>query len=177
MRVAFVGTAAGIEARVVPPTGYALHLLPGRQLRGGGVGRAVVGGLAAVRSVGGALALLRRLRPGLVVGVGGYASVAGVVAAALARLPALLMEQNVVPGAANRVLARLARRVCVGFAESVAYLPAERTVHHRDRRSERAAVPSAAARSTPMPACWRDRALPADSPPVSASSRPADLTP
>ena len=129
LRVGFVGTATGIEARVVPETGHPLHLLPARQLRGGGPGRAVVGALAAVGSVGGALKLLRRVRHGLVVGVGGYASVAVVVAAALARVPALLMEQNAIPGAANRLLARVARRVCVGFAESAAYLPAGRAVH------------------------------------------------
>jgi len=129
LRVAFVGTATGIEARVVPETGHPLHLLRARQLRGGGPVRATVGAVAALRSVGGAVALLRRLRPALVVGVGGYASVAAVAAATLARVPALLMEQNVIPGAANRLLARVARRVCVGFAESAAYLPAGRVVH------------------------------------------------
>jgi UDP-N-acetylglucosamine--N-acetylmuramyl-(pentapeptide) pyrophosphoryl-undecaprenol N-acetylglucosamine transferase len=68
----------------------------------------------------GALGLLRELRPELVVGVGGYASVALVVGAWLRRIPAVLLEQNVVPGAANRMLARLARRVCVGFEATAA---------------------------------------------------------
>ncbi len=129
MRVTFVGTAAGIEARVVPAMGYALHLLPGRQVRGGGLARAAVGGVTTARSVVGAFTLLRRLRPGLVVGVGGYASAAMVVAAAVGRVPVLLMEQNVIPGATNRLLARLARRVCVGFAECAAHLPAGRAVY------------------------------------------------
>jgi UDP-N-acetylglucosamine--N-acetylmuramyl-(pentapeptide) pyrophosphoryl-undecaprenol N-acetylglucosamine transferase len=64
-----------------------------------------------------------------VVGVGGYASVAVVLAAWLRRMPTLLLEQNVVPGAANRLLGRLARRVCVGFAESTPFFPAGRAVH------------------------------------------------
>jgi UDP-N-acetylglucosamine--N-acetylmuramyl-(pentapeptide) pyrophosphoryl-undecaprenol N-acetylglucosamine transferase len=127
--VVLVGATGGIEARVVPTTGYALHLLPGRQLRGGGVGRAVSGLATAARATLRAVALLRRLRPALVVGVGGYASVAVVVAAALRRIPSVLLEQNVVPGAANRLLVRLARRVCVGFAESVPYFPPGRAVH------------------------------------------------
>ena len=125
----FVGTAAGIEARAVPAAGYPLRLLPGRQLRGGGAVRAVAGMASAAEGTLRALRLLGELRPDLVVGVGGYASVAVVLAAALRRIPTVLLEQNVVPGAANRMLARLARRICVGFEESLAYLPRDRTVH------------------------------------------------
>jgi len=128
-KATFVGTAAGIEARAVPAAGYPLRLLPGRQLRGGGAVRAVAGLASAAGGTLRALVLLGELRPDLVVGVGGYASVAVVIAAALRRIPTVLLEQNVVPGAANRVLARLARRICVGFAESLAFLPRDRTVH------------------------------------------------
>jgi UDP-N-acetylglucosamine--N-acetylmuramyl-(pentapeptide) pyrophosphoryl-undecaprenol N-acetylglucosamine transferase len=127
--VAFVGTAGGIEARVVPASGFPLHLLPGRQLRGGGVTRAAAGLVTAAGAAARAVALLGALRPRLVVGVGGYASVAVVVAAALRRIPTLLLEQNAVPGAANRLLARLARRVCVGFEESIAFFPPGRALH------------------------------------------------
>ncbi len=129
VQVTFVGTAAGIEARVVPAAGYPLRLLPGRQLRGGGVARAVAGLASTAGGTLRALALLGELGPRLVVGVGGYASVAVVIAAALRRIPSVLLEQNVLPGAANRVLARIARRVCVGFAESIALLPPGRAVH------------------------------------------------
>ena len=51
-RVEFLGTANGIEARVVPGAGFVIHLLPGRQLRGGGVGRAVLGLGSLTRGVG-----------------------------------------------------------------------------------------------------------------------------
>jgi len=127
--VEFVGTAGGIEARVVPSAGYRLHLLPGRQLRGGGMGRAVVGLGAAAAGAVRAIGLLGRLRPRVVVGVGGYASVAVVLAAAARRIPTVLQEQNTVPGAANRLLARFARCICVGFGESVPLFPAGRAVH------------------------------------------------
>jgi UDP-N-acetylglucosamine--N-acetylmuramyl-(pentapeptide) pyrophosphoryl-undecaprenol N-acetylglucosamine transferase len=127
--VTFVGTAGGIEARVVPDAGYPLRLVPARQLRGGGIGRAAGGLFATGRAVVTAWRLLGELRPGLVVGVGGYASVAAVVAAWLRRIPTVLLEQNVIPGAANRVLARFARRVCVGFAETVPLVPGGRAVH------------------------------------------------
>jgi UDP-N-acetylglucosamine--N-acetylmuramyl-(pentapeptide) pyrophosphoryl-undecaprenol N-acetylglucosamine transferase len=128
-RVEFVGTATGIEARVVPASGFPIHVLPGRQLRGGGLVRAARGGASLLHGVGRALLVLRRLRPGLVVGVGGYASVATVVAARIRRVPTLLLEQNVIPGAATRLLARLGPRVCVGFAATVDRFPPGLAVH------------------------------------------------
>jgi UDP-N-acetylglucosamine--N-acetylmuramyl-(pentapeptide) pyrophosphoryl-undecaprenol N-acetylglucosamine transferase len=127
--VTFVGTAGGIEVREVPAAGYPLRLVPGRQLRGGGGVRAVRAVGATLQGVLRARALLRELAPRLVVGVGGYASVAVVLAARLGRIPAVLLEQNVVPGAANRLLGRLTARVCLGFAEAASFFPSGRTVH------------------------------------------------
>jgi UDP-N-acetylglucosamine--N-acetylmuramyl-(pentapeptide) pyrophosphoryl-undecaprenol N-acetylglucosamine transferase len=129
VRVDFVGTAGGIEARVVPALGHALHLLPGRQLRGGGAGRAVAGVAALARGVLRARRLLGTLRPDLVVGAGGYASVAAVLAARWRRIPTVLLEQNTIPGAANRLLGHVAGRVCLGFAEAAPFFPAGRAVH------------------------------------------------
>jgi UDP-N-acetylglucosamine--N-acetylmuramyl-(pentapeptide) pyrophosphoryl-undecaprenol N-acetylglucosamine transferase len=127
--VTFVGTAAGIEARVVPRTGFPLRLVPGRQLRGGGPARALRGLVAALAGARHSRRLLSEVVPQLVVGVGGYASVATVLAARSAGIPTLLLEQNAVPGAANRLLGRLAARVCVGFAEAVRFFPRGRAVH------------------------------------------------
>ncbi|HEV7732444.1 MAG TPA: undecaprenyldiphospho-muramoylpentapeptide beta-N-acetylglucosaminyltransferase [Candidatus Binatia bacterium] len=129
MRVGFVGTPAGLEARAVPAAGYPIDLIPGRQVRGGGIGRAAGGAVALASGVARARRLLMAHRPRLVVGVGGYASVAAVVAAGLGRRPVVLMEQNAIPGMANRTLGRLARRVCLGFAEAASFFPAGRTVH------------------------------------------------
>jgi UDP-N-acetylglucosamine--N-acetylmuramyl-(pentapeptide) pyrophosphoryl-undecaprenol N-acetylglucosamine transferase len=127
--VTFVGTAGGIEVREVPAAGYPLRLVPGQQLRGGGAVRAARAVVAAIRGVVHARGLLRELSPRLVVGVGGYASVAVVLAARLRRLPSILLEQNVVPGAANRMLGRFTSRICLGFAEAAPFFPAGRTVH------------------------------------------------
>jgi len=129
LSVTFVGSAEGIEARVVPAAGYPFRVLPARQLRGGGLGRALAAVVATLRGALGALGLLRELKPRLVVGVGGYASVAVVMAAWLRRIPTLLLEQNVVPGAANRLLGRIARCICVGFDDSAAFFPEGRVVH------------------------------------------------
>ena len=123
------GTAAGLEARAVPAAGLPLHLLTGAQVRGGGAARAVAGLVALARGVREASALLARLQPRLIVGVGGYASVAAVAAARLRRLPVVLLEQNAVPGWANRLCGRVATRVCLGFAEAAPWFPRGRTVH------------------------------------------------
>ena len=72
--VGFVGTALGIEARVVPETGYGLDLIDVVRLKGGGVLGWARGLLQLPRALLQSLAVLRRFRPDVVVGVGGYAS-------------------------------------------------------------------------------------------------------
>lgn len=111
----YVGSARGIEATIMPPTGYPMTLLPGR-----GIQRRLT--VANVQAVAGlllagyrAMRLLGRLRPQVVVAVGGYASVAVGVAAVLRRVPLVVAEQNLAPGAANRLLARFANVSAVAF--------------------------------------------------------------
>ena len=116
--VHFVGGARGVETRLVPEAGYSLTTLPGRglQRRLSLANLAALAGLAraTVRSFG----LLLRLRPAVVVGLGGYASVPCSVAAIVLRIPLLVVEQNAVPGLANRLLARFAKAAATAF-ESV----------------------------------------------------------
>jgi UDP-N-acetylglucosamine--N-acetylmuramyl-(pentapeptide) pyrophosphoryl-undecaprenol N-acetylglucosamine transferase len=113
--VHYVGAERGIEARLVPPTGFPMTLLPGRgiQRRLTMANLAAAGGLLV--AFGRAVRLLGRLRPRVVVAVGGYASVAVALAAVLRRIPLVVAEQNAVPGAANRLLARFARASAVSF--------------------------------------------------------------
>lgn len=111
----FVGSARGVERTLVPAAGYPLVVLPGR-----GIARrlsvdnlgAVVG---LVRALWQAIGLLRRRRPAVVLSLGGYASVACVVAATLWRVPVVVTEQNAVAGLANRLAARVARATAVPF--------------------------------------------------------------
>jgi undecaprenyldiphospho-muramoylpentapeptide beta-N-acetylglucosaminyltransferase len=111
----FVGSERGSEARLVPDAGFTLTALPGRgiqrRLTLANVG-AVVG---LVRAFGRALSLVRRRRPAVVVALGGYASVACALAAVVFRIPIVVAEQNAVPGAANRLVARFARAAAVSF--------------------------------------------------------------
>jgi undecaprenyldiphospho-muramoylpentapeptide beta-N-acetylglucosaminyltransferase len=113
--VHYVGAERGIEARLVPPTGYPMTLLPGR-----GIQRRIT--LANLGAIGGlllaaarALRLVRQQRPAVVVAVGGYASLAVGLAAVVWRIPIVVAEQNQAPGAANRLLARFAKASAVSF--------------------------------------------------------------
>ncbi|MHB1534699.1 MAG: UDP-N-acetylglucosamine--N-acetylmuramyl-(pentapeptide) pyrophosphoryl-undecaprenol N-acetylglucosamine transferase, partial [Acidimicrobiales bacterium] len=112
----FLGSRRGMERRLVPEAGFPITLLPGR-----GVERRL--GLAAAGAVLGlvlataqAVILLARLRPRVVVSVGGYASLPGALAALVWRIPLVIQEQNSVPGAANRLVGRFAKACAVSFA-------------------------------------------------------------
>jgi UDP-N-acetylglucosamine--N-acetylmuramyl-(pentapeptide) pyrophosphoryl-undecaprenol N-acetylglucosamine transferase len=118
--VLHVGTTNGFEAQWLPSSGLKYELFPVRGLRGKGVltrARAVMEFAAALRR---ARALQRRFQPQLVVSAGGYASAPMAVAALMARVPLILMEQNTRPGLSNRLLWRFARKICVGFADTAA---------------------------------------------------------
>ena len=111
----FVGSRRGSEARLVPEAGFAITLLPGRgvQRRMTAANLGAIAGLsvALVRAVG----LVGRRRPAVVVAMGGYASLACVLAAVIWRVPLVVAEQNAVAGAANRVAARFAKACSVAF--------------------------------------------------------------
>lgn len=113
--VHFVGSRRGIEARLVPAAGFEVTLLPGRGVtrRLSWASAVAVAGLA-VATVR-AFALLLRHRPSVVVSVGGYASLPVSLAAVVLRVPLVVAEQNAVPGAANRWMARFARAAAVSF--------------------------------------------------------------
>jgi UDP-N-acetylglucosamine--N-acetylmuramyl-(pentapeptide) pyrophosphoryl-undecaprenol N-acetylglucosamine transferase len=126
--IIFVGSSYGIETRVIPKRGYPLHLLPVRALRGQGALGSVSSSIRLPISVASAWRLLGRLRPDLLIGVGGYASAPAVLAGWSKRIPTVLLEQNAHPGLTNRLLGKLADRICVSFPESKRYFRGERTV-------------------------------------------------
>jgi UDP-N-acetylglucosamine--N-acetylmuramyl-(pentapeptide) pyrophosphoryl-undecaprenol N-acetylglucosamine transferase len=113
--VHFVGARRGMEATLVPEAGFEATLLPGR-----GIKRRLsldnVGAVAGiVQAIFQAWRVVRRLRPAVVVSVGGYASVACTLAAVGQRVPIIVAEQNAVPGLANRLAGRFARACAVSF--------------------------------------------------------------
>lgn len=121
--VLFVGSPQGIEARVVPNTGFDLRLLPISGLRGRGWRGLLQFALHAPKALLSGWRVLGEFRPDVVLGVGGYASFPIVAAAWLRRVPIVLLEVNAHPGLATRTLAHLARAVCTSFPEAEAFLP------------------------------------------------------
>ncbi len=114
-RVLFVGSDQGLEARLVPDAGFSFEALPSRQGMGRGpIGR-VSGILGILDAARGARRALRSFRPDLVLSVGGYAAMPAILAAAWGRTPLVLVEPYAIPGRVNRLGARLAREVFVGF--------------------------------------------------------------
>jgi UDP-N-acetylglucosamine--N-acetylmuramyl-(pentapeptide) pyrophosphoryl-undecaprenol N-acetylglucosamine transferase len=120
--VSFVGTEGGLEVRAVPARGFGIDFVPSGQVSGKGLG-AIPGLLRIAGGFPAAVSVLRRRRPDLVFGVGGYASVPVGLAAVLLRIPLFLQEQNSVPGRTNRFLARHAVRVFAGFSGAIPFFP------------------------------------------------------
>lgn len=122
VRTFFVGAERGLEARVLPERGEAHALLPVRGLSRELSARALVGNLAALWRLAGAVRRVRRLmdrlEPEVVVVTGGYAAGAAGLAAVLGRVPLVLQEQNSVPGMVTRTLARWARKIHLAFPEA-----------------------------------------------------------
>ncbi|MBK9072003.1 MAG: undecaprenyldiphospho-muramoylpentapeptide beta-N-acetylglucosaminyltransferase [Myxococcales bacterium] len=125
--VTFVGTARGIEARVLPPLGWPLELIDVSGLKTVGLRGMLRGLLRLPRALWQSLRLLRRYRPHVVVGVGGYASGPVVLAAWLMRIPTAICEQNSIPGFTNKLLGKVVRRVFVAFAQAGTFFSPQKT--------------------------------------------------
>lgn len=126
--VRFVGTAKGIEARVLPDLGWELDLIEVSGLKTVGKLGALKGLLRLPKALLQARRVLKRFRPDAVIGVGGYASGPIVLMARLAGIPTAICEQNSIPGLTNKLLGRVARAVFLSFAESQRFFKA-RKVH------------------------------------------------
>jgi UDP-N-acetylglucosamine--N-acetylmuramyl-(pentapeptide) pyrophosphoryl-undecaprenol N-acetylglucosamine transferase len=118
--VTFVGTAAGIESRVIPREGLTLDTIRSAGLKGKSPVALLRGLLLLPLSAMDAWRVISRRRPAVVIGVGGYSSGPVVALAALRGVPTLLMEQNATPGLTNRLLSRLVRTAAVTYEESLA---------------------------------------------------------
>ncbi len=121
--VLFVGTRRGLEARVIPDLGYHLEFIEVRGIKGTGTMNRLRGFARLPWALFQSFSILRRFRPDVAVGVGGYASGPMILAAWLCRIPTAILEQNTVPGITNRILSRFARAIYVMFEGSRAYFP------------------------------------------------------
>lgn len=117
-QLVWMGTRAGLEARVATNAGIPMVWVSVGGVRGKGLLTLLKAPYTLIRAVVQARAVFRGFRPQVALGMGGYASGPGGLAARLLGCPLVLHEQNAVPGITNRVLSHVATRVLEGFPES-----------------------------------------------------------
>lgn len=118
-RIVWMGNADGMEGRLVPERGYETAWIRFEALRGKGLLRKLLLPLNLLRGFWQALHALRRVRPDVVLGMGGYVTFPGGMMASLLGRPLVLHEQNAIAGLANKVLAGVADRVLTGFPDAL----------------------------------------------------------
>jgi UDP-N-acetylglucosamine--N-acetylmuramyl-(pentapeptide) pyrophosphoryl-undecaprenol N-acetylglucosamine transferase len=119
--VLFVGTPRGIETRLVPAAGFELRLIEVGGLNRVDLATRIKTVLALPRAIVASAKLVREFRPGVMIGVGGYASGPAMMTAAMMSVPTVAFEPNVIPGVANRVVAPMVSVAAVHFEATCRY--------------------------------------------------------
>ena len=140
--VRFVGTARGLETRLVPQAGFELSLIESAGLMNMGLLARLRNAAVLPKSFLGARRLLAEFRPDVVVGAGGYVTGPVLLTAAMTRRPTLVMESNAVPGFTNRQLARFVRAAAVSFEMTAPYFGGKAVVTGNPVRREFFDIPA-----------------------------------
>jgi UDP-N-acetylglucosamine--N-acetylmuramyl-(pentapeptide) pyrophosphoryl-undecaprenol N-acetylglucosamine transferase len=119
--ILFVGTARGLESKIVPREGFDLELIRVGALKGVSIFERTRSLGVLPTSLVAALRILRRFKPDVVIGVGGYSSGPTLLMAALSRIPTMVVEPNAMPGFTNRALARFVDAAALSFADAQKY--------------------------------------------------------
>lgn len=114
-KIHWLGTADRMEAQIVPKHGYDISFINISGLRGKNLLTTLVMPLKLLRSLIQARRVIKAVKPDVVLGMGGYASAPGGLAAWLSKIPLIVHEQNAAAGLSNRLLARIANKVCCAF--------------------------------------------------------------
>lgn len=120
-KVLFVGTARGLETKIVPDNGFELALINSAGLKNVGLAGKLKGLMILPRSFLEARRLIRDFQPDVVVGAGGYVSGSVLLMASLMRVPTLVMDSNALPGFTNRRLAPFVTKAALTFEEAVKF--------------------------------------------------------
>ncbi|MCP4691066.1 MAG: undecaprenyldiphospho-muramoylpentapeptide beta-N-acetylglucosaminyltransferase [Desulfobacterales bacterium] len=127
--VTFVAAGTSFDRSVLPKTGFDYEFIKAEGLKGRGLKRQFAALMKSPAWILGAIRLLSRLKPDLVLGVGAYSAGPMVLGAWLMRKPIALHEQNRIPGVTNRILAPLANRIYVSFEETAAGWSPKKALH------------------------------------------------
>ncbi|MDO8953786.1 MAG: undecaprenyldiphospho-muramoylpentapeptide beta-N-acetylglucosaminyltransferase [Gammaproteobacteria bacterium] len=115
LEVHWLGVDKAIEARLVPAAGIPIHYIPIQSLRGKGIKRWLTMPFTLARAVYCSIKVIRKLKPKLVIGMGGFVSGPGALAAKMLGIPLVIHEQNALAGMTNRYLGKIADRVLCAF--------------------------------------------------------------
>lgn len=125
-QVVFVGTKRGLEAKVIPKIGYELKFISIQGFVGKSLSDKVSSLWSVVKSMSESKKIINSFSPDIVFGVGGYASFSMVLTASLKKTPTVILEQNTVPGLANRILGKFISAITVTYPETIEYFPKEK---------------------------------------------------
>lgn len=140
--VRFVGTARGLENKLVRQAGFELSIIESAGLKNVGVIARARGMLLIPKSLWAARSLLRSFRPDIVIGAGGYVSGPVLLTAALMKVPTLVLESNALPGFTNRTLARFVDKAAVSFQAALPYFRGKAEVTGNPVRHEFFEIPA-----------------------------------
>ena len=118
VKISWLGTRRGIESTLVPKQGIQINYLSVEGLRGRGIITLLKAPFMLMKSILQAWSILAKFKPNAVLGMGGFASGPGAIAAKLKGIPLIIHEQNSIAGTTNRILSRLANRVMQGFPDT-----------------------------------------------------------
>ncbi len=139
--VRFVGTARGLETKLVPKAGFELSLIESAGLKSVGPIARLRGVVMLPRSFLAAKRIIRDFRPDIVIGAGGYVSGPVVLTASIVNVPTLVMESNALPGWTNRTLARFVDKAAVSFEKSLSFFRGKGVVTGNPVRREFFEIP------------------------------------
>ena len=120
-KILFVGSARGLETKIVPENGFELSLINSAGLKNVGVLGKIKGLAILPKSFLEARKIIKNFSPDVVVGAGGYVTGSVLLMASLMRIPTLVMDSNALPGFTNRQLARFIDKAALTFEEAVPY--------------------------------------------------------
>lgn len=140
--ILFVGTARGLEKKIVPENGYQLSLINSAGLKNVGVMGKIKGLTLLPKSLLEARAVIRQFRPHVVVGAGGYVSGPVLLMAAIMGVPTLVMDSNALPGFTNRRLARFVDKAALTFDAAMPFFDKKGIVTGNPVRKEFFDVPA-----------------------------------
>ncbi len=140
--VRFVGTARGLETKLVPAAGFRLETIESAGIKNVGLTGTFKGLWLLPKSFLAARTLIKSFKPDVVVGAGGYVTGSVLLMASLLKIPTLVMESNALPGFTNRQLARFVDKAAVTFQEAAKFFPGKAVVTGNPVRREFFDIPA-----------------------------------